>query len=119
MRMLYPGTVLRIEGVALLWAAMMLYARIDESWWLFALLFFAPDVAMVGYAAGARIGAMIYNAFHSLAVALPVIVIGVVGDWHLVTAIGLVWLAHIGFDRVLGYGLKYPEGFKQTHLQRV
>ena len=44
---------------------------------------------------------------------------GAVGDWPVVVAIGLVWLAHIGFDRVLGYGLKYPEGFKETHLQRV
>ena len=97
----------------------MLYDRTDRSWWLFALLFFAPDLAMAGYAAGARAGAYAYNALHSTAVAIPILIAGVIGEWSLVTAIALVWLAHIGFDRMLGYGLKYPEGFSETHLQRI
>jgi hypothetical protein len=119
MRRMLPGTILRAEGIALLAAAVVMYDRTDEAWWLFAVLFFTPDIAMVGYAAGARVGAYVYNAFHSVVLALPSAVAGVVGDWPVLTAIGLVWLAHIGFDRVLGYGLKYPEGFKETHLQRV
>jgi hypothetical protein len=114
-----PRVLLRAEGIVLLASATLLFAREDASWWLFALLFFAPDLAMVGYAAGTRIGAYAYNALHSTAVALPLALAGLVADWPAVLAIGLVWLAHIGFDRVLGYGLKYPEGFKETHLQRV
>lgn len=119
MRVLYPGSMLRVEGVVLLVAAVVFYARSDASWWLFGALFFAPDLSMAGYAAGPRAGAITYNALHSTALAVPLAVAGVVGNWPIVTAIGLVWLAHIGFDRVLGYGLKYPEGFKATHLQRV
>lgn len=114
-----PLKLLRLEGLTLFLGAAVLYAWTDTSWWLFALLFFAPDLAMIGYAAGPRVGAAVYNAVHSSTLALPVVVAGVVGDWPLVAALGLVWLAHIGFDRVLGYGLKYPEGFKETHLQRV
>ncbi len=119
MRILQPETILRAEGVTLLAAAIVFYARGESSWWLFALLFFTPDLSMVGYVAGPRTGAMVYNACHSSAVALSAVAAGAVADWSLVTAVGLVWLAHIGFDRVLGYGLKYPEGFKETHLQRV
>jgi hypothetical protein len=119
MRMSMPRVLLRAEGIVILASATVFFAREDASWWLFALLFFAPDLSMVGYAAGTRIGAFVYNAFHSTAVALPLSVAGVMADWPVVVAIGLIWLAHIGFDRVLGYGLKYPEGFKETHLQRV
>jgi hypothetical protein len=111
MRMSMPRVLLRAEGIVILAAATVLFAREDASWWLFALLFFAPDLSMVGYAGGARVGAYVYNAFHSVAVALPLAVAGVVAGWPVAVAIGLVWLAHIGFDRVLGYGLKYPDGF--------
>lgn len=119
MDILAPRMILRAEGVILLASTVALYGRAEESWWLFALLFFVPDLSMVGYAAGSRTGAMVYNAFHTSAVAIVLAVMGVIGDQEMLTAVGLVWLAHIGFDRVLGYGLKYPEGFKETHLQRV
>jgi hypothetical protein len=114
-----PRVLLHAEGAALLVAATTFFARGDTSWWLFALLFFAPDLAMLGYGAGPRAGAIAYNALHVMLGPLALVVAGELGNWPTMTAIGLVWLAHIGFDRMLGYGLKYPGGFKETHLQRV
>jgi hypothetical protein len=119
MRTLYPRQLLHIEGAALLAAATVLYAQSDGSWWLYALLFFAPDLAMVGYMAGGRIGAIVYNLAHTVSVPLVLGMIGIVVDSDLAIQVALIWTAHIGFDRLLGYGLKYPDGFKETHLGRV
>lgn len=119
MRFLHPKLMLHAEGAALLAAAVVLYARTDVSWWLMAALFFAPDLAMLGYMSGSRIGAAVYNLAHTTALALMLGVVGVMLNTDIVTAIALIWLAHIGFDRVLGYGLKYAGGFKETHLARV
>jgi hypothetical protein len=119
MRFLNPKLMLHAEGAMLLAVAIVLYARTDASWWLFAPLFFAPDVAMLGYMAGSRVGAVAYNLAHTTALPLALGLVGVVTDADIVTYLALIWLAHIGFDRVLGYGLKYPEGFKETHLARV
>jgi hypothetical protein len=119
MKMSIPSILLRAEGAVLLAAAVAMFAREDASWWLFAALFFVPDLAMLGYVSGARTGAAVYNAAHSTVIALPLAVIGITTDQSWLTAIALIWLAHIGFDRVIGYGLKYPEGFRLTHLARV
>lgn len=119
MNMSLPAILLRIEGIILLAAATVLYWEQGGTWLLFALAFFAPDLAMLGYLAGPRIGAITYNAFHTLTLAVSVYVFGIVADQQWTISIGLIWLAHIGFDRLLGYGLKYPEGFKVTHLARV
>ncbi len=119
MTLTLPAILLRIEGAVLLASTALLYWEQGGAWLLFALGFFAPDLAMLGYAAGSRIGAMTYNALHTAAPALPLAAYGVIADQRLAVTAALIWLAHIGFDRFLGYGLKYPEGFKQTHLARV
>ncbi len=86
---------------------------------LFVALILAPDVSLLAYAGGTRVGAVIYNAFHTY---LPPAVVGALGVsagssfW---VALALVWFAHIGMDRALGYGLKYPDGFRHTHLGRI
>ena len=79
-------------------------------------LFFAPDLAMIGYAAGTRIGAAVYNAAHTTTLPLILAATGILTDAKLATAIALIWLAHIAMDRALSYGLKLPTGFKATHL---
>ena len=105
---------LRLEGVAALAAAVTAYAAGGYSWPLFALLFLAPDVTLFAYLAGPKAGAYCYNAAHTYAVPLAAgVVLHLLGNS---TAVPLVWAAHIGLDRLLGYGLKYPEGFSQTHL---
>ena len=114
-----PAPLLRAEGAILLIAATTLYWREDGSWLLFALAFLAPDLSMVGYLGGPRIGATTYNAVHSTVLPVALAIVGVVTDGSLVTAVALIWLAHIGFDRLAGYGLKYVDGFKETHLTRI
>jgi hypothetical protein len=114
------GTVrvwLRLEGLAVFALALLLYQRGDHSWLLFALLFLAPDLSFAGYLAGSRIGAWAYNTVHSyVGPLLLVVVLLSIGE---APAIALIWCAHIGFDRLLGYGLKYPTGFGHTHLGRM
>jgi hypothetical protein len=111
--------VLRLEGAAIGAAAVAGYAWLGGPWWVFALLFLAPDLAMLGYLAGPRVGSVAYDAVHTVALPVPLLAIGVLGGHDRAVAVALIWLAHIGFDRALGYGLKYATGFKDTHLQRV
>ena len=114
-----PRVLLRLEGLALLIAMVALYAWQGASWWLFALLFFAPDLSFAGYLLGPRPGAIVYNAVHTTIVPGALLGIGVVLGQPLAVALAIIWLAHIGFDRALGYGLKYPDGFGFTHLGRI
>jgi hypothetical protein len=114
-----PRIVLRAEGAALLVIAVILYARIGESWWLFAILFLAPDVSLLGYLGGARTGAIIYNAAHTLVGPILLASAGLLLPAFILVPLALIWTAHIGFDRLLGYGLKYAAGFGFTHLGRV
>ena len=105
---------LRLEGLTVLALAAYVYARGDHSWGLFAALFLAPDLGFAGYLAGPRIGATVYNALHSYVGPLALATLSIAMDRS--PAVALVWTAHIGFDRLMGYGLKYPTGFGDTHL---
>ena len=116
---LAPAPLLRMEGFVLLAGALAGYARLGGEWWTFAAAFLLPDVAMAGYVAGTRAGAAAYNLAHTEAIPLGLLGAGVATGRTGWTAAALVWLAHIGVDRMLGYGLKYPTGFGDTHLQRV
>jgi len=108
--------ILRLEGAAAFAAAIAFYAHAGYSWPLFALLILAPDLAMLPYLIGPRAGAFAYNLVHTYALALPFGVAAFALGSPLATAIGLIWIAHIGMDRMLGYGLKYTSGFGDTHL---
>ncbi len=111
--------VLRLEGAAALAAAVALYAQAGFSWPLFALLFLAPDLAMVAYLVGPRAGAAAYNLVHTYALALPLALAGFAFGAPVAAGIGLIGIAHIGFDRMLGYGLKYASAFGDAHLGRI
>lgn len=108
--------VLRAEGACVLLAAVLAYAEHGSGWGYFALLFLAPDLSFFGYLFGSRVGALFYNAAHSLVGALLVLVFGAMTGSTLALSVALIWSAHIGFDRLLGYGLKYSTGFGFTHL---
>jgi hypothetical protein len=112
-------TLLRWEGLAVLLAAAGLYTHAGFDWRLFALLFLVPDLSFAFYLAGSRTGAAAYNTAHSTNGALGLGMAAVALNQPLMTAIALIWLAHIGFDRALGYGLKYGRGFGFTHLGRI
>ncbi|MBW8734606.1 MAG: DUF4260 domain-containing protein [Asticcacaulis sp.] len=111
-----PQTLLRLEGLFVLIAACAVYAKMGGNWWLFAALFLVPDLFMLGYLAGRKAGAALYNLGHWYALPLGAIAWGVWGNNPLALDIGLIWGAHIGFDRALGYGLKYADGFGSSHL---
>ena len=111
--------VVRFEWVSAAAVAIVLYAMSGLSWWLFALLILAPDLSMLGYLAGPRVGAVAYNALHILIAPLVLGIAGVLLVGPITTAVALIWIAHIAIDRALGYGLKLPTGFQDTHLGRI
>lgn len=108
---------LRLEGIAALLLAIGLYAQQGGSWLVFAALFLAPDISFAGYVAGPRFGAAIYNVAHSYVG--PLILAATLFSLGTGVTFALVWTAHLGFDRALGYGLKYPTAFGDTHLGRI
>jgi hypothetical protein len=114
-----PRALLHAEGVAVAVAAIALYFHADFPWWLLVALVLAPDLSMVGYLAGPAIGAAAYDAAHTYSLPVALAAVGLIVDAETAVQVGLIWLTHIGVDRALGYGLKYPTGFKDTHLQRV
>jgi hypothetical protein len=111
--------LLRIEGLALFGVAMALYHVAGGAWWVVAVLFLAPDLSFAAYLGGPRLGAMAYNALHATIGPLLLGLAGLLLPSPIAVSIALIWLAHIGFDRALGYGLKYAAGFGFTHLGRI
>ena len=114
-----PGILLRLEGLLVLAGSVALYSQHGRGWLFFGLLFLAPDVAFLAYLAGPRVGAAVYNLLHTYAGPVLLGLIAMATGSQTLLSIELIWLAHIGFDRFLGYGLKTEGGFKDTHLQRV
>jgi hypothetical protein len=111
--------LLQIEGAALLLAALFLYEYLGGDWVWFAILFLVPDLSMLGYLAGARFGAVAYNAAHSTLGPLAMsVALAMTGRLDLMPY-AVIWFGHIGFDRMLGYGLKYSSAFGDTHLLRL
>ena len=114
-----PRVLLRAEGAVLLIVAAVLYAKVGGSWWLFAVLFLSTDLSLLGYLCGARIGATVYNAAHTLVGPLRLAAACLLVPNTILGPFSLIWIAHIGFDRSVGYGLKYAAGFGFTHLGRI
>jgi len=115
-----PNPLLRLEGLALALVAAGGYFALDGGPLLFAVLVVAPDVSMVGYFHGSTWGSRLYNLIHGLTLPVLVLGVGLWADSWLATAGGLAWVAHVGADRALGLGLKYPDAsFNETHFQRV
>jgi hypothetical protein len=115
-----PRRLLRIEGALMLLLALWGYRALSGGWAFFAACFLVPDLSLLGYLAGSKLGAAVYNAGHSLLG--PAILTGLalyIAPAPLLLRCALIWAAHIGFDRALGYGLKYPGSFFDTHLGRV
>ena len=114
-----PRLLLHVEGAAVAVAAIALYFYAGYAWWLLVLLVLAPDLSLGGYLAGRRVGSAIYNAAHTYVPPVAAGAIGVIAGADVAVQLALIWITHIGVDRAIGYGLKYPTSFKETHLQRV
>lgn len=111
--------VLRLEGLCVLVAALLGYSKYGFGWGIFALFFLTPDLSLIGYLRGSKVGAVTYNLAHSYIGAIVCLAVGTVLPAPTMLCIGLIWCAHVGFDRTLGYGLKYSAGFGLTHLGRI
>jgi hypothetical protein len=109
--------ILRIESFLLFAALIAAYWFLRANWVVFLVLLLTPDLAMLGYLSSTRIGATLYNAFHTYAG--PIVLAGVSVFFHLFAPLALVWAAHIAMDRALGYGLKYQDSFAHTHLGTI
>jgi Domain of unknown function (DUF4260) len=114
-----PRWMLHLEGAAIFVAAIYFYNAGHFSWWLIAALFLAPDLFMLGYLKDPRWGSAAYNLVHTLTG--PLLLLGIECCFHASQYLPyvLIWLGHIDLDRALGFGLKYPTFFKDTHLQHV
>lgn len=111
----------RIEGglVFAVMIAALVALGVPAPWWLVLLLFFVPDISFLAYVAGPRLGAAVYNFLHLYGLGAAILAVGTFAAMPMVITAGLLWVAHVGFDRLLGYGLKEPTGFKDTHLGRL
>ena len=114
-----PGLLLRLEGTAVLLTALYLYHSLNLSWLTFAIFLLAPDISAIGYLINTRIGSITYNIAHIYILPLIIVTLALFLNWSLGFQIALIWTAHIGMDRLFGYGLKYPDNFKHTHLNQV
>jgi hypothetical protein len=112
-------TLLKLEELAELLLAVFVFAHLPYAWWVLPATFLLPDLSMLGYLAGPRVGAISYNLAHHKALAIAVGVAGWALGLPVVVLAGTVLLFHSAFDRMLGYGLKYATGFQDTHLGRA
>ncbi|GAK91940.1 Mlr5572 protein [Nonlabens ulvanivorans] len=111
--------LLKLEGLGILMVGLYGFYYTDYSWWIFAALLLTPDIGALGYLINNRLGAMTYNFFHHLLVAIAVLAIGKFLKSDITFMYGWIMIAHIGMDRIFGYGLKYPDAFKSTHLDKL
>jgi hypothetical protein len=114
-----PALLLRAEGAAAAFAAIAFYIHIGGSGLLFVLLILAPDLSALGYIKNPVVGSVVYNTVHTYAMPIILAVIALAVGSQLALSIALIWFTHIGIDRLMGFGLKYPTQFKDTHLQHV
>jgi Domain of unknown function (DUF4260) len=114
-----PKLLLHFEGLFVLLMSVYFYWHFEFSWLLFFLLLFAPDLSMLGYLINNKMGSICYNLFHTYILAILLLFLGFIWSIDLLLVLGMIMTAHIGMDRTIGYGLKYPGNFKDTHLHKV
>lgn len=112
-------TLIRLEELGFFLFSIYLFSLLPYAWWLYPLLFFVPDLAMLGYLAGPRVGAIFYNFIHHRGLALIYYMAGALLAIPVLSLVGVIVFAHSSLDRVLGYGLKFSDSFGHTHLGRI
>ena len=112
-------TLLKLEGMALFGLSLFWFSQLDYAWWWYPVLFFVPDLSMVGYLAGTRSGAFVYNLIHHHAVSIGLYITGFFLGSPILQLTGVILLGHSSLDRILGYGLKHSDSFKNTHLGEI
>lgn len=112
-------SILKLEEAALFAFSIFLFNKTSFDWWWYPALLLLPDIGMLGYLANPRIGAVTYNIFHHRGIAIVLYMIGWTAISQEIALAGIIMLGHVSMDRLLGYGLKYPDSFKNTHLGKL
>ena len=110
---------IKLEELAMFLFSILLFSQMDYVWWVYLVFILTPDIGMIGYGVSTQVGAITYNIFHHKGIA---ILVGILG-WYLVIPelqlAGIILFGHASMDRMLGYGLKYHDHFKNTHLGKI
>ena len=112
-------TILKLEELALFLLGIYAFGLLNYTWWWFLVLFLLPDLGFAGYFLGNKAGAFLYNLFHHKGTAVILFMIGIFLSNEPLQLTGVIFFSHSAFDRILGYGLKYEDGFKFTHLGKI
>jgi len=110
------NTLLKLEELGQFLLSIVLFSQLDYAWWVFPACLLLPDLSMIGYWAGPKTGAWLYNFFHHKFVAVAVLILGFYLNNPLISLIGIILFGHSAMDRFFGYGLKFKDDFKNTHL---
>lgn len=110
---------LKLEELLMFTLGVYLFSKLDYSWWWFLALLLAPDVSMLGYLINSKTGAFTYNLFHHKGIAILMYLLGIYFQYEFMKLMGVMIFSHASLDRVFGYGLKYFDDFKLTHLGRI
>ncbi|MCM4172420.1 DUF4260 domain-containing protein [Arenibacter sp. TNZ] len=113
------GLLLKVEEIGMFLLGVYLFGLLDYSWWWFIGLILVPDIGMLGYLLGNRLGAIGYNLFHHKGLAIAIYFLGIYLSLPLCQLLGIILFSHACMDRIFGYGLKYNKGFKYTHLGEI
>lgn len=111
--------LIKLEELAIVAGTAYMLYWLQVDWWWYLLLLVGPDISMVGYTAGNKVGGICYNLFHHKGIAVALMITGLVLEINPLLYIGLVLFGHSSLDRFLGYGLKLKEGFRFTHLGEI
>jgi Domain of unknown function (DUF4260) len=112
-------TLLKIEEAFMFGLSIFLFSKLEFAWWWYPVLILTPDLSMVGYLGGPQLGAALYNFIHHKALGIGIFVLGIILVNQPLMLAGLILFGHSSMDRVLGYGLKYPDSFEHTHLGMI
>ncbi|MCL4641935.1 MULTISPECIES: DUF4260 domain-containing protein [Olivibacter] len=110
------NTLLKLEELGQLLLSILLFSQLDYSWWVFPACLLLPDLSMLGYVINPRVGAALYNFFHHKLLAIVVLILAYWLDSQMLGLSGIILFGHSAMDRALGYGLKFNDDFKHTHL---
>ncbi|MAB48326.1 MAG: hypothetical protein CMC05_06820 [Flavobacteriaceae bacterium] len=112
-------TTLKLEELGMFVLGIFLFTQLSYAWWWFLVLILLPDIGMLGYFINTKVGALTYNIFHHKGLAVIIYLIGIYFDMELLKLIGIILFSHASLDRIFGYGLKFKDNFKNTHLGEI
>ena len=110
------NNLLKLEELGQFLLSILLFSQLDYAWWIFPVFLLFPDLSMIGYLVNPKIGAWLYNFFHHKLLAVAVLILGFWLNISVLTLAGVILFGHSAMDRIFGYGLKFDDNFKNTHL---